>query len=90
MAQEPRQEREREIIVTDTGPRGGGVGAVVAAIVGLIIVLLVGWFLLNMVGVIGQAGDEGGGADIEVEVPEGGGGQDGGGQDGGGQDGGGS
>lgn len=93
--QEPRpeREREREIIVTDTGRPGGGPGAVIAAVVGLIIVLLVGWFLLNMVGVFGtQGSEEGGTTDINVELPEGGGGDvggDGGGDTGGGDTGGG-
>ena len=78
----PRREapaREREVIVTDTG-RGSGVSTVVAAVIGIILVLLVGWFLFNMVG--GDAGDSGGmdvpsEINVDVGTDEGGGGGEG-------------
>ena len=62
----PRREpvREREVIVTDSG-RGSGVSSVVAAVIGIIVVLLVGWFLFNLV----DSGDGGeGGLDVPSEV----------------------
>lgn len=57
---EDRTVREREVIVTDRD-RGGGVGTVIAAVVGIILVLVVGWMLFA-----------GGGADVDdggIEVP---------------------
>lgn len=59
----PRREREREVIVTDGG-RGNGMSTVVAAVIGIILVLLVGWFLFNVVG--GADSGDSGGAEIDV------------------------
>lgn len=71
----PDDRREREVIVTDRG-RGGGVGTVIAAVIGLLVVLLVGWFLLTALNVIGD-GDGGTTVDVpsevNVDVDEGGG-----------------
>lgn len=53
--------REREVIVTDGG-RSSGVGTVIAAVLGLLIVLLVGWFLFA-----GFGGDSG---DTSIDVPD--------------------
>jgi hypothetical protein len=65
--------REREIIVdrpaeqpavVDDRPRRGGGGAV-AAIVGVLLLVLIGWFLLQALGIMGDAAE-----DAEVNVPE--------------------
>lgn len=56
-----RGTREREVIVTD-GNRSSGVGTVIAAVLGLLIVLLVGWFLF--------AGFGGDGDDTTIDVPD--------------------
>ena len=60
---------EREVVVDDRPARGGG-GGVIAAIVGVILVLLVGWFLLNALGIMGEAADNAtdGGAQIDANV----------------------
>jgi hypothetical protein len=42
--QDPRP-RDREVIVTNGDRRGAGVGAVIAAIIGVLVVLVVGWML---------------------------------------------
>lgn len=55
---------EREVILDDPAPRRGGGGGVVVAIVGILLVLLVGWFLLNALGILGEAAE-----DSEVNVP---------------------
>lgn len=73
MAREPRRtdesrapEREREVIVTDGGRSGTGIGAVIAAIIGVIVVGLIAWFLFA--GGFGTAdGDD---ASVNVDVPE--------------------
>jgi hypothetical protein len=67
--EQPVSERpvtEREIVVDDR-PRGGG-GGLIAAVVGIILVLIVGWFLLNALGVMNDAAEEGGIPSGEVEV----------------------
>lgn len=46
--------REREVIVTDNG-RSSGVGTVIAGVIGVLLVLLVGWFLFSSFG--GGSGD---------------------------------
>lgn len=73
------QTREREVIVTDGGSRSSNVGTVIAAVIGLLVVLLVGWFLF-----MGGTGDGGDGSvvpdEVNVDVNPG----DGGGGDGGG------
>jgi predicted metalloprotease len=65
---------EREVVVDDRPPRGGGGGGgLIAAIVGVILVLIIGWFLLNALGVMGEAADnagESGDVNAEVEVPD--------------------
>ena len=61
---------EREVIVDDRPPRGGGGGGLVAAIIGVILVLLVGWFLLNALGIMGEAADNATDGGVEVQVPE--------------------
>lgn len=58
--------REREVIVTNgDGHRSGGpsVASVVMAIVGIIVVLLVGWFAIQAI-----SGTDGG--DAELDVPQ--------------------
>ena len=58
IVREPVREREiiideapdREYIADDRPPRGGG-GAV-AAIIGILLVLLLGWFLINALGAL--------------------------------------
>ena len=60
---------EREVIVDDRPPRGGGGGAI-AAIVGVVLVLIVAWFVLQALDVFGEAADNGvtidPGAEVEV------------------------
>ena len=65
--------REREVIVdrpteqpvaVDDRPRRGGGGAV-AAIIGVLLLVLIGWFLLQALGIMGDAAE-----DAEVNVPE--------------------
>lgn len=60
---------DREVIVEDRGPRrgGGGGGGIVAAVIGVILVLLIGWFLLNALGIMGEAADN---AEVNVPAPE--------------------
>ena len=68
---------EREVVVDERPARGGG-GGIVAAIIGVILVLLIGWFLLNALGIMGEAADnatDGGGAEVQVDVPAEGGGE---------------
>lgn len=55
---------DREVILEEPAPRRGGGGGVVVAIVGIILVLLVGWFLLNALGILNDAAE-----DTEVQVP---------------------
>ncbi len=52
--------REREVIVTDSG-RSSGAGGVFAAILALLVVLLIGWFLFN-----GFGGDGDGATNIDI------------------------
>ena len=52
-------EREREVIVTDTGRSRSGIGGVIAAVLGAIVVLIVAWLLFF----------NGGGEDAEFEAP---------------------
>lgn len=72
MAREPRSderrapEREREVIVTDGGRRSSGVGAVIAAIIGVIVVGLIAWFLFAG----GFGTSDGDDASVNVDVPE--------------------
>lgn len=73
MARDPRTderthppEREREVIVTDGGRRSSGVGTVIAAILGIIVVALIAWFLFAS----GFGGGEGDDATLNVDVPE--------------------
>ena len=54
---------DREVILDEPAPRRGG-GGVVTAIVGIILVLLVGWFLLNALGILNDAAE-----DTDVSVP---------------------
>ena len=54
---------EREVILDDPPPRRSS-GGVVVPIVGMILVLLVGWFLLNALGILGEAAE-----DTDVSVP---------------------
>ena len=61
---------EREVIVDERPPRGGG-GGLVAAIIGVILVLLVGWFLLNALGIMGEAAGnatDGGALELDANV----------------------
>lgn len=50
---------ERERVVEERGapPPGRGGGGIVAAIIGIILVLIIGWFLLNALGIMGEAAD---------------------------------
>lgn len=87
--EEPRREREREVIVTDRdGGRGSNVGAVIAAIVGAVVVLVVAW-LLVFDGGGGESGDPAFPDEVDVDIDDGGGaggGDAGGGAEGGGGD----
>jgi hypothetical protein len=69
---------EREVIVTDNG-RSSGVGTVIAGVIGVLLVLLVGWFLLNSFG--GGSGETDVVPDeVNVDVDPGTGGGDSGGE----------
>lgn len=69
--EERPRDREREVIVTDGGRGGGGAGAVIAAVVGVILILVVGWFLLNMLGIMERGTDDGSnGVNVELEMPD--------------------
>lgn len=46
---EPNVTREREVIVTD-GRRDGGFGGTLVAIIGILVVLLVGYFAIQAIG----------------------------------------
>jgi hypothetical protein len=59
--QPPPREREREVIVTDGGRRGGS-GAVIAAVLGVLAVILVIWLLAGGLFI----GSEGGDATVDV------------------------
>ena len=54
---------DREVILDEPAPRRTG-GSVVVPIVGIILVLLVGWFLLNALGILNDAAE-----DTDVNVP---------------------
>ncbi|MDX1620683.1 MAG: hypothetical protein R3320_06820 [Nitriliruptorales bacterium] len=56
--------REREVIVTDRD-RSSGIGSVIAAIIGIIVVGLIAWFLFA-----GFGGGEGDTAELNVDAPE--------------------
>ena len=60
-----REPVHREVIVDERPSRGGG-GGIVAAIIGVVLVLLIGWFLLNALGILGEATEDG----VNVDVPE--------------------
>lgn len=49
---------ERDVVVDER--RRGGAGGVLGAIVAIVLVLLVGWFLLNALGLLGDAASDGG------------------------------
>ena len=55
---------DREVILDEPAPRRSGSGVVVP-IIGILLVLLVGWFLLNALGILGEAAE-----DAEVNAPE--------------------
>ena len=55
---------DREVVLEEPAPRRGGGGSVVVALVGIILVLLVGWFLLNALGILNDAAE-----DTDVSVP---------------------
>lgn len=89
---EPREPRDRDVIVTEReGDGGRGPWNVVAALVVAIALVLVVWLIIDAVG--GEVDDGGGGVDvpeeIDVNVDGGGGGDSGGGDSGGGDSGGG-
>ncbi len=46
---EPNVTREREVIVTDGG-RNGGFGGTLVAIIGILVILLVGYFAVQAIG----------------------------------------
>ena len=54
---------DREVILDEPAPRRSA-GGLVVPIVGIILVLLVGWFLLNALGILGDAAE-----DTDVNVP---------------------
>lgn len=54
---------DREVILDEPAPRRSG-GGVVVPIIGLILVLLVGWFVLNALGILSDAAE-----DTDVNVP---------------------
>ena len=56
---------ERDVVVHEAPRRGGGAG-VVAAIVGVLLLVLLGWFALRALNVMGDAAD----SEVEVDVPE--------------------
>lgn len=56
---------EREIIVDDRPRRGGGGGAIVA-IVGVVLIVILAWFLLQALGILGEAAEDG----VEVNPPD--------------------
>ena len=58
---------EREIIV-DEGPRRGGGGGALVAIVGVLLVLILAWFLLQALDVFGEAAEDGNPPDARIEV----------------------
>lgn len=57
--------REREVIVTDGGRRGPGIGGVIAAVVGAVVVLLLAWMLFFQ----GGGGDVEEPSDVDIEAP---------------------
>ena len=48
---------DREVVVEDR--RRSGAGGLIGAIVAIALVLLVGWFLLNALGILGDAASDG-------------------------------
>jgi len=57
---------DREIVIDERPARGGG-GAV-AAIIGILLVLLLGWFLLNALGILDDALDDGAASEVDANV----------------------
>ena len=55
-----------QVLATIIEDRRRGGGGVLGAIVAIALVLLLGWFLLNVLGVLGDAAEEG----AEINVPE--------------------
>jgi hypothetical protein len=55
---------EREVILDDRPRRGGGGGAI-AAIVGVVLIAILAWFLLQTLGILGEAAENG-----EVNPPD--------------------
>ena len=54
---------DREVILEEPAPRRSG-GGIVVPIIGILLVLLVGWFLLNALGILSDAAE-----DTDVNVP---------------------
>ena len=57
---------EHDVVYSDAPPRRGGGGGVIVAIVGILLVLLIGWFALRALNVMGDAADNG----AELNVPD--------------------
>ena len=66
VVREPVVERDPVVVTHQTHERRRGSGGLVAAIIGIALVLLLGWVALNALGVLGEASEEG----VEVNVPE--------------------
>lgn len=56
---------DREVVLDEPAPRRSSGAGVIVPIVGILLVLLVGWFLLNALGILGEAAE-----DSEVSVPD--------------------
>lgn len=60
---------DREVVVDERPPGRGPGGGLVALIVGVILVLLLGWFLINALGVMDRTTD-GGDLDADVNIEQ--------------------
>lgn len=61
---------EREVVVDDRPPSRGGGGGIVAAIIGVLLVVLLAWFLFSVLGVMDRGVEGGIDADVNIEQQE--------------------
>lgn len=61
---------EREVVVDDRPPSRGGGGGIVAAIIGVLLVVFLAWFLFSVLGVMDRGVEEGIDAEVNIEQQE--------------------
>ena len=60
--------REREVIVTDSGSRSGGMSGAIVAVLAVIVIALIAWFAISVLGGSGDNGVDAPSVDVPSEV----------------------